>query len=159
MNEIIDAVMNDETVWNLTGDESNPARVDRLIELGLSQREAVALAEHLPTMRENVSRVNGRRRTRLITVRDAVRVVLWMVRSPYGWESEDGGSVANAYGYTATRSIVLAVGRTDGTVELCYGEINAKKNTSLTRWATGLNENAPAEKFAAWADSRQPVAI
>jgi hypothetical protein len=69
------------------------------------------------------------------------------------YQAVGGGTVANRYRYPAEQVVFGAVRRSDGTVRIAFGVANAQKGSSLTVPLFGLNKNANAAKFRAWADA------
>lgn len=83
-----------------------------------------------------LERVNSRRRVRRISENDVIQVLDEARRSwrDGGYGVATGGVVANAYQYPATAAAVAAIRLDRHTFALRFGEINARKATSLVSW-------------------------
>jgi hypothetical protein len=97
---------------------------------------------------------NGNRRTRTLDLDDVMMAILRAaLNADQPYQAVGGGTVANAYRYPAEQVVFGAVRRSDGTVRIAFGVANAQKGSSLTVPLFGLNKNANAAKFRAWADA------
>jgi uncharacterized protein (TIGR02996 family) len=106
-----------------------------------------------------LERVNGRRRTRTLNMRDVMECVVKAARDEEGWHFV-GGTVANAYNYPSRSTVCVAARRTDGKVRMDVAETTGSNERSPTTAVTGLAKNSKPEAFRRWADgedSRQLV--
>jgi hypothetical protein len=72
---------------------------------------------------------NGNRRQRVLSLREIESVIRKSALD--GWSTDNGGFVANRYGYPAVQTTALAVRRTDGAIALCVDVNSASKGTSV----------------------------
>jgi uncharacterized protein (TIGR02996 family) len=111
----------------------------------------------LGTIFGNLEKANGKRRTRTLDESDVINTVIRATEK--GWAWVNGGTVANAYGYPAVTTWILAVKKADGTIAVDAGEGSASKNRSpvcvwkeLVLWKPG--QSASDARIAAWAEAR-----
>ena len=102
----------------------------------------------------HLSRANGRRRTRLLSLSDIAYAVK-CARQKRTYHTVAGGTVANAYSYPAARTMCVVAIRTDGSIRIGITEGTASKGSSVTNQVCGLTVRATDEQFRAWADQSQ----
>ena len=79
-----------------------------------------------------LGRINYRRRTRTISMRDVAQVLREAARDGVGYHS--GGTVARAYDYPASTAAVAAVHLADGTSAIKFGSHDAHRDRSQVTW-------------------------
>lgn len=95
------------------------------------------------TIAAAIKAANHGRRKRTIDLDDIKATIADALasRSGIGWHRE---TVAKSYNYKATSAAAVAVVLGDK-VALHVGSCDAKENSSVTTWATGIAKNAPQQ--------------
>jgi hypothetical protein len=120
------------------------------VEIGTIRQDRLALA----ACEVNLSRANGRRRTRLLSL-SHVAYAIKRARQLGTYYAIGGDTVANKYGYPSSRTMCLVAIRTDGSVRIGIVEGTANKGSSITNQVAGLRSNQSDELFRQWADQGQ----
>jgi hypothetical protein len=102
-----------------------------------------------------LSRANGRRRERILTLQQCHACAIGAYRSDSGWSTIAGEPVANAYGYASSRTCCVAARRKDGKVKIGVATGRASKgSSSITPVVPGVLRNSgTAYYLSLWANS------
>lgn len=164
--------------------ESAPASAltDRLIELGVTPATAhkyvhslvldllpitdwpaadlskLLRGTSLDAIRTSLDAANGRRRTRTVSLSQALHACR-RARINKGAAWVGGGTVANKYGYPSQQTGFLAALAGNGKLRIVAGVCSANKGSSVTNQLIGLTKAATVEQFRDWADAGFPTAL
>jgi hypothetical protein len=111
-------------------------------------------------LRAEIANANGRRRSRILTLKQCLACADRAATSDDGVAWVSGGTV-DGWKYPSSQTACVAVRRTDGAIRIVVAELTASKDTSPTTRITGLRRNERPKQFRAWADESpaDPAAV